>query len=216
MQVFSPGTVLALKLGALGALAVIVASLFLWRRYIELRPAIGEPVAQVVPFSHKHHAGDDGIACRYCHSSVGHAAFAGIPPLSTCMTCHSQLFKTAPVLAPLRTAFAGGQPLRWRRVNELPDFVYFDHSIHIAKGIGCSSCHGEVDRMPLTERQAPLSMQWCLACHRNPESQLRPQSEIFNMRWKPPADQREIGQRLRLLYHLHSTDVLTSCSTCHH
>lgn len=215
MQVFSPGTVLALKLGALGTLGVLVASLFLWRRYIGLQPAIGAPVAQVVPFSHKHHVGDDGIACRYCHTSVGRAAFAGIPPLSTCMSCHSQLFKTAPVLAPVRTAFAGGPALAWSRVNELPDFVYFDHSIHIAKGIGCSSCHGEVDRMPLTERQAPLSMQWCLACHRDPESHLRPQSQIFNMRWKPPANQSELGRRLRLFYHLHSTDVLTSCSTCH-
>jgi hypothetical protein len=215
MQAFTPGTVIALKLGALGALMLIVASLLLWRRYIALQPAMGDPVPQVVPFSHKHHVGDDGIDCRYCHTSVGHSAFAGIPPISTCMTCHSQLFTTAPLLAPLREAFAGRRTLSWSRVYELPDFVYFDHSIHIAKGIGCSSCHGEVDRMPLTQRQAPLSMQWCLACHRNPERYLRPQSEIFDMRWQPAAGQSQLGRRLRLFYHLHSTRLLTSCSTCH-
>lgn len=215
MQVFSPGLVLALKIGALGAVATVIAGLFVWRRYIALEPAIGAPVPQVVPFSHKHHVGDDGIDCRYCHTSVGTSAFAGIPPLSTCMTCHSQLFKTAPVLAPLRAAFAGGRALTWNRVNQLPDFVYFDHSIHIAKGIGCSSCHGRIDEMPLTERQAPLSMQWCLGCHKDPERQLRPPSQIFNMSWRPAADQRELGRRLRASYHLHSTRLLTSCSTCH-
>ena len=215
MQVFSPGLVLALKIGALGAVATVIAGLFVWRRYIALEPAIGAPVPQVVPFSHKHHVGDDGIDCRYCHTSVGTSAFAGIPPLSTCMTCHSQLFRTAPVLAPLRTAFAGGRALTWNRVNQLPDFVYFDHSIHIAKGIGCSSCHGRIDEMPLTERQAPLSMQWCLGCHKDPERQLRPPSQIFNMSWRPAADQRELGRRLRTFYHLHSTRLLTSCSTCH-
>jgi hypothetical protein len=215
MQVFSPGLVLALKLGALSALLAVIAALFAWRRYIALEPAIGDPVTQVVPFSHKHHVGDDGIDCRYCHTSVGNSAFAGIPPLSTCMTCHSQLFTTAPVLAPLRAAFAGRRTLSWNRVYDLPDFVYFDHSIHIAKGIGCSSCHGRVDEMPLTERQAPLSMQWCLGCHRNPEDYLRPPSQVFNMRWRRPPNQRELGQRLRLFYHLHSTRLLTSCSTCH-
>jgi hypothetical protein len=215
MQAFSPSFVLTLKVAALSALALIAASVFLWRRYIALQPAIGDPVPQIVPFSHKHHVGDDGIDCRYCHTSVGRSSFAGIPPLSTCMTCHSQLFTTAPVLAPLRAAYAGGRPLSWNRVYELPDFVYFDHSIHIAKGIGCSSCHGEVDRMPLTERQAPLSMQWCLSCHRDPQQQLRPPSQIFNMRWRPPAGQRELGERLRRFYHLESTRVLTSCSTCH-
>jgi hypothetical protein len=215
MQVFSPGLVLALKVGALATLAATVASVFLWRRYIALQPAIGDPVPQVIPFSHKHHVGDDGIDCRYCHTSVGNSAFAGIPPLSTCMTCHSQLFTTAPVLAPLRTAFAGGQRLSWNRVYDLPNFVYFDHSIHIAKGVGCSSCHGRVDQMPLTERQAPLSMQWCLGCHRAPENYLRPPGQIFNMGWRPGADQRQLGARLRRFYHLHSTRLLTSCSTCH-
>ena len=213
MQVFSPGTVLALKLGALGALAVIVASLFLWRRYIELQPAIGDPVAQVVPFSHKHHAGDDGIACRYCHSSVGRAAFAGIPPLSTCMTCHSQLYTHQPVLEPLLAAFRSGVPLHWKRLYKLPDFVYFNHGIHIAKGVGCASCHGDVDKMPLTARVRSLTMQWCLRCHRDPARYLRPRDEVFNLHWHA-QDQLALGAKLVRKYHI-DTSRMTDCSLCH-
>jgi hypothetical protein len=215
MQLFSAEAVIALKLSALGMVMVTVAALLGWRTLIAPRPAMNAPVEQIVPFSHKHHAGDDGIDCRYCHSSVETAAFAGIPPLSTCMTCHSQLFTDAPLLAPLRAAFAGLQPLAWNRVHHLPEFAYFDHSVHIANGIGCSSCHGRVDTMPLTFRVASLHMEWCLGCHRAPERYLRPRSEIFDMTWQPPPDQLARGRRLRAAYHLHSTEVLTSCSTCH-
>jgi hypothetical protein len=215
MQVFTPTSVLLLKVGGVATLVAISASLLVWRTIIAPRPAIGAPVEQVVPFSHKHHAGDDGLDCRYCHTTVETSAFAGIPALSTCMTCHSQLFTDAPLLAPLRIAYAGGQTLRWQRVHDLPDFVYFDHSIHVSKGIGCSSCHGAVDEMPLTSRSASLRMQWCLECHRAPERQLRPRDQIFNMHWQPPPDQVLRGKRLRQSYHIHSTEVLTSCSTCH-
>jgi hypothetical protein len=204
-----------MKVSALGALIVITTAVLAWRRSIAPRPAVGAPVDQPVPFSHKHHVGDDGIDCRYCHTSVETSAFAGIPPLSTCMTCHSQLFPDAPLLAPVRASFAGQRTLAWRRVHDLPDFVYFDHSIHIAKGVGCSTCHGAVDTMPLTWRVASLHMEWCLECHRNPERYLRPKSEVFNMKWRPPSDQLARGSRLRAKYHIHSTTVLTSCSTCH-
>jgi hypothetical protein len=215
MQIFTPGTVIALKLGALAIAILLFVGLISWRTVIAPRPARYAPVEQAIPFSHKHHVGDDGLDCRYCHDSVEKSAFAGIPPLSTCMSCHSQLFRDAPVLALLRDSFARGQGLVWRRVNFLPGFVYFDHSIHIAKGVGCSTCHGRIDQMALTERTAPLQMQWCLGCHRRPEAFLREPSQVFDMSWQAPADQLRRGQQLRLAYHLHSTQVLTACSTCH-
>jgi Cytochrome c7 and related cytochrome c len=215
MQIFTPGAVIALKLGALGTCLLLTAGILSWRTAISPRPARYAAVEQAIPFSHKHHAGDDGIDCRYCHSTVETSAFAGIPPLSTCMSCHSELFTDAPMLALLRDSFARGQGLSWTRVHDLPDFVYFDHSIHLAKGIGCSTCHGAVDRMPLMMRVASLHMQWCLECHRRPEAYLRPSDQIFEMRWQPPPDQLQRGTALRAAYHLHSTEVLTACSTCH-
>lgn len=215
MQIFTPGAVIALKLAALAALVLVVVAILGWRTAVEPLPARYSPLEQPIPFSHKHHAGDDGIDCRYCHTSVESSAFAGIPPLATCMTCHSQLFTDAPMLAPLRTAFARGQGLSWARVHHLPDFVYFDHSIHISKGIGCSSCHGAVDRMPLTARVASLHMEWCLGCHRRPEPNLRPPEEIFDMRWRAPPDQARRAAILRQRYQIHSAQVLTACSTCH-
>lgn len=215
MQVFAPSSVMMLKVGAIAALVAASAGVLAWRTIVAPRPALGAPVDQVVPFSHKHHTGDDGIDCRYCHASVETSAFAGIPSLSTCMNCHSQLFTDAPVLEPLRAAYASGRALSWSRVHDLPDFVYFDHSIHVAKGVGCSSCHGAVDIMPLTARTASLRMQWCLECHREPERQLRPLAQVFDMHWRAPPDQLERGRRLRAEYHIHTTEVLTSCSTCH-
>jgi hypothetical protein len=215
MQVFSSGSVIALKVGSIAALLLVTTAVLAWRAYVAPRPAQWEAVEQPVPFSHKHHVGDDGIDCRYCHTGVEKSAFAGIPPMSTCMTCHSQIFTDAPVLAPLRQAYARGSGLVWQRVHHLPDFVYFDHSIHIAKGVGCSTCHGRVDQMQLTERVAPLKMQWCVACHRHPEPYLRPQQEIFDMQWQPGSDQAQRGRGLRAHYQIHSTDVLTACSTCH-
>jgi hypothetical protein len=215
MQIFSPRTVIALKVATLAGALLACTGILGWRRFVAPRPAQWDFVDQPVPFSHKHHVGDDGIDCRYCHSSVETSAFAGIPPLSTCMTCHSQLFTDAPVLAPLRAAFAQGSGLAWRRVHHLPQFVYFDHSIHIAKGVGCSTCHGRVDRMPLTERVASLQMQWCLDCHRHAERYLRPREAVFDMGWQPPDDQERRGRQLYAQYRIHPIDVLTACSTCH-
>ncbi len=173
------------------------------------------PREQPVQFSHKHHVGDVGIDCRYCHTSVETSAFAGIPPTKTCMNCHSQLFADSPYLEQVRESFRTGKPIKWTRVHDLPDFAYFNHSIHVTKGVGCSTCHGQIDQMPLVFQQASLQMEWCLECHRQPEQFLRPKDKVFDMTWQPPADQLERGRRLAVEYKIPSADVLTSCSTCH-
>lgn len=169
---------------------------------------------QPVPFSHEHHVGTLGIDCRYCHTSVEKSRFAGIPPTETCMTCHSQLYTSSEMLAPVRTSLAEKRPIRWQRVNSLPDYVYFDHSIHVAKGVGCTTCHGEVETMPLMRKAAPLTMAWCITCHRDPVPHLRPPNEIFATHWRPPKDQMEQGRRLLAEYHI-ETEHLTDCSKCH-
>jgi Cytochrome c7 and related cytochrome c len=175
---------------------------------------VGEAPAQPVPFSHQHHVEDLGIDCRYCHTSVETSAFAGMPPTETCMTCHSQIWKDAPILQPVRYSFQTGTPLRWTRVHDLPDYVYFNHSIHVNKGIGCASCHGRVDQMPLTKQVQPLYMRWCLDCHRAPEHHLRPRSEVFNMDYRPPADQSAAGRELINQQGV-TVEGLSDCYTCH-
>jgi hypothetical protein len=174
------------------------------------------PLEQPVPFSHKHHVTDDGIDCRYCHTSVEKSAFANVPPTETCMTCHSQIWTDSPLLEPVRESFRTGQSLEWQRVHDLPDFVYFNHSIHIKKGISCVSCHGRVDEMPMMWKEHTLSMSWCLDCHRNPEKNIRPLEEVFNMAWRVPDDHVETGRRLVREYHVLNKFQLTNCSTCHH
>src|SRR5262245_10897517 len=168
---------------------------------------------QPVPFSHAHHVAQLGIDCRYCHTSVETAAFAGLPSTKTCMNCHQQIWVGADVLAPVRESYRTGRPVEWRRVHNTPGFVYFDHSAHVAKGVGCSECHGRVDRMPLTWQTGSLLMEWCLDCHRRPERRLRPREEVFNMNW--PTGDREAGRRLAEEYGVRGPEVLTSCSTCH-
>jgi hypothetical protein len=170
---------------------------------------------QPIQFSHAHHVGGIGIDCRYCHTSVETSNFAGIPPTKTCMNCHSQLFVDSPYLEPVRSSFRTGKSLVWTRVNDLPDFVYFNHGIHVNKGIGCDTCHGKVDRMPLMWQAASLQMEWCLDCHRHPEKNIRPKDQVFNMRYEPPADQIAMGQKLIQEYHIPSATRLTDCSTCH-
>jgi hypothetical protein len=171
-----------------------------------------EYIEQPIQFSHLHHVTDDGIDCRYCHTSVETSPFAGIPPTKTCMNCHSQLFSTEPILEPVRASFREDKPLHWVRVHDLPDFVYFNHSIHVKKGMGCETCHGRVDQMPLMEQVNSLQMQWCVNCHRNPENYVRPRSEITTMGYRPPVPQSVIGPQLVKEYGINS---LTSCSTCH-
>jgi hypothetical protein len=156
-----------------------------------------------------------GIDCRYCHTSVEESAFANIPPTKTCMNCHSQIWTSAPILEPVRASFQNNTPLQWTRVHDLPDFVYFNHSIHVKQGVGCATCHGPVDRMPLVYQQAPLTMMWCLDCHRDPAKYVRPRDQVFNMAWQPPADDPELGARLVREYQIGSVEQLTSCSTCH-
>ena len=169
-----------------------------------------EPQGQPVQFSHKHHVSDDGIDCRYCHTSVEKSSFAGIPPTKTCMNCHSQLFANSPYLEPVRESWRTGKPIVWQRVHNLPDFVYFDHSIHVNKGVGCSTCHGRVDQMPLIWQVASLQMKWCLECHRNPENFIRPRDQVFNMEWQTPENQVEQGRKLAAEYGIQSTRLLTS------
>lgn len=179
---------------------------------------VGDEIIQPVPFSHKHHVDDDGIDCRYCHTSVEKSAFAGIPSTETCMTCHSQLWNKAPVLAPVRESYATGERLRWNRVHDLPNFVFFNHSIHVTKGIGCSTCHGRVDEMPLVSKQAPLYMKWCLDCHSNPGKFIRPEQNVFTMVWKcPEAEQARLGPQLLRDDHIGPNRLtqLTDCSMCH-
>ncbi|MGO9461738.1 MAG: cytochrome c3 family protein [Rhodomicrobium sp.] len=169
---------------------------------------------QPIPFSHKHHAGELGIACLYCHSGVEKSAFAGIPATHVCMTCHSQIWTNASMLAPVRASLANNIPIRWNRVHVLPEYVYFDHSIHIAKGVGCSTCHGKINEMPLTMQAAPLTMGWCIDCHSDPAPNLRPAAEIFNMGWEPPGDQEKQGHALLKAYGIR-TSGLKECSVCH-
>jgi len=167
---------------------------------------------QPIQFSHERHVGGNGIDCRYCHSSVEDSKFAGIPPVKTCMNCHSEVFSGSPYLAPVRDAFESGRTIEWTRVHDLPDFVHFDHSIHVKKGVGCTTCHGAVDRMPVMWQDKSLQMEWCLDCHRNPERYVRPKAEVFNAAWEPPRDQLEQGRALVREYGLKPR---TSCSTCH-
>jgi hypothetical protein len=174
--------------GVAWALAEIQRSPYNTRAFVARR--------QPVQFSHKHHAGDDGIDCRYCHTTVETSSFAGIPPTATCMNCHSQLFANSPFLEPVRESFRTDRPIEWTRVHDLPDFVYFDHSIHVNKGVGCTTCHGQVDRMPLMWQASSLQMQWCLDCHREPERYVRPRDAVFRVDYQPPSDQMELGRRL--------------------
>jgi hypothetical protein len=167
---------------------------------------------QPVPFSHKHHVADDGIDCRYCHTSVESSAFAGIPATEICMSCHSQIWSNAALLEPVRASYRTGESLQWTRVHDLPDFVYFNHSIHISKGIGCATCHGRVDRMALMYKVNTLYMNWCIDCHRNPAKYVRPRDQVFNMAYQPAGDQEQIGRQLVKEYHIQS---LTDCNTCH-
>ena len=168
--------------------------------------------AQPLQFSHERHVAGNGIDCRYCHTSVETSSFAGIPPTKTCMNCHSQIFSTSPFLEPVRASFRTGVPIQWTRVHDLPDFVHFDHSIHVSKGMGCTTCHGPIDRMALTWQEQSLQMEWCVDCHRRPEQYVRPREDVFRVDYVAPPNQLELGERLVAQYQIQK---LTNCSTCH-
>lgn len=170
---------------------------------------------QPVPFSHAHHVGGLGFDCRYCHTTVETSGFANIPPTKICMNCHSQIWSTSPTLEPVRASFRENKSIRWTRVHDLPDFVYFNHSIHVAKGVGCETCHGRVDQMPLMRQQASLQMEWCLNCHRNTEKYIRPREFVTRMGYEPAGDQETIGRQLQAEYQIRDVRTLTSCNTCH-
>ena len=152
----------------------------------------GQRPDQPVPFSHKHHVTGLGLQCQYCHTTVEKSSYAGIPPTKTCMNCHAQIWTNAALLQPVRDSWASGQSLNWTRVHDLPDYVFFSHEIHVNKGLGCASCHGRVDQMPLMYAQNTLQMEWCLDCHRNPSKNLRPTGQIYNMAWEAPAEDRPV------------------------
>ena len=216
-QLFSPRANVYSRLIIFGLIILVcgaswATSTIYWSPYTTY---VDIPFDQPVPFSHKHHVGDDGIDCRYCHTSVEKSAFAGLPSTETCMTCHSQIFSDAQVLAPVRRSLSTRTPLKWNRVHDLPDFVYFDHSIHIAKGIGCSTCHGRIDQMPITWKVNTLYMKWCLDCHRQPQNYVRPRDKIYDMAWQPVQDRHVDGAKLVAQYHIDTSGRLTNCSVCH-
>ncbi|HSB79927.1 MAG TPA: cytochrome c3 family protein [Candidatus Methylomirabilis sp.] len=216
-QVFHRSTNTLAKVSLFGAVFFLAVAGWVVYAYVQSPYVTDVRVARVqpVPFSHKHHVADDGIDCRYCHTSVEESAFAGIPPTKTCMNCHTQLWVDSPMLEPVRESFRSGKSLEWTRVHNLPGFVYFNHSIHINKGVGCVTCHGRVDQMPLTWRENTLYMDWCLECHRAPERFVRPREQVFSMDWQPPEDQLALGRKLVKEYKIQGPEVLTSCSTCH-
>ncbi|HEY2773991.1 MAG TPA: cytochrome c3 family protein [Candidatus Binatia bacterium] len=200
--------------GVLGGLALLGLYRFNTLSFVTRQQEARE---QPIQFSHKHHNGELGIDCRYCHTSVEDSTFAGVPPTQICMNCHSQMWKDAPFLEPVRASYRTGESLQWTRVHDLPDFVYFNHAAHISKGVGCASCHGDMTKMNLTYSVAPLTMGWCLDCHRDPANAIRPKEKVFDLTWKPEDEpdrpsQRELGEKLVKQYHV---EPRTDCSTCH-
>lgn len=216
-QVFGPGS------NTVSIVSIIFSLLFLAILFFGIRIIFFSPymtlvdvaVDQPVPFSHEHHVSGLGIDCRYCHSFVEKTAHAGMPSTLTCMTCHSQVWTDAEVLQPVRDSFMSGMPIQWNRVHNLPDYVYFNHSIHVKKGVGCTTCHGRIDRMPFTHREQNLYMRWCLECHQQPEKFIRPVDAVFKMDWQASADQIERGRELVAEHGISSRQIL-NCSVCHH
>ena len=213
-QTFHRSTNTISRLSIFGTVFVLTGTVWLLLTVNRSSYVSGVKIAreQPIPFSHKHHVTGIGLDCRYCHTSVEESAFAGLPPTETCMTCHSQVWPNAPLLAPARVSFQENTPIEWNRVHDLPDFTYFNHSIHLHKGIGCQTCHGEVDQMPLVWKENTLNMEWCLDCHRAPEAHLRPREEVFNLNYKPPSNQEELAAELIAKYTIQKLD---NCSVCH-
>lgn len=191
-------------LGGLGGLLVFVRTPY--------ARGMQDPVEQPIQFDHRHHTRDEGIDCRYCHNTVDKSPSASIPPTSLCLNCHSQIWNKSPLLEPVRQSFINNTPIKWNRVYEVPQFVFFNHSIHVNKGVGCVSCHGKVGDQAAIEKATPLTMSFCLDCHRHPEKNLRPLSEVTNQDWEPEGDPEETG---RVLAEQNNVHTRTSCTTCH-
>lgn len=195
----------------LGALAILVPA-FIWYYFSPEFTDVGYQPVQPVPFSHKLHAGDLELDCRYCHAQVERAAVASVPPTQVCMNCHSLVFRDSPKLAPIRDSAASGQPMQWVRVHNVPDYAYFDHSLHLRAGVGCSSCHGDVRSMEVVTQMKPLSMGWCLQCHRQPDLHLRERDQLTNTTWQPGKDQLAFAAELKEKLGIAPPE---DCSACH-
>ncbi|HEY6432131.1 MAG TPA: cytochrome c3 family protein [Acetobacteraceae bacterium] len=213
--IFGPGANLAAKLGLVGMAALLLAGVGWWwgSPRTDYKRNENWVVNQAVPFSHAHHVGGLGLDCRFCHIEIENAATGSMPPTHVCMTCHSQIWTNAKLLAPVRDSLANDTPLVWNRVTNLPDYVYFNHSIHIAKGVGCSECHGPVDRMDLTYKAKDMEMTFCIDCHVNPGPRLRPADQIYNTEWHRTANTPS-PPALMAEYHIPSRNLL-DCSVCH-
>jgi len=237
MQIFHRSTNTIAKVSIFGGVFLVAASLWVIAEINRSSYNTGQFIErqQPVQFSHKHHVGDDGIDCRYCHNSVESSSSAGMPSTKTCMNCHSQIWSESPYLEIVRTSYKENKPIEWTRVHDLPDYVYFNHSIHTNKGVGCASCHGRIDQMPAVYQASSLQMEWCLECHREPERYLRPKDKVTDMGWNIEADadagvtlnqenrlaenlspkRIELGLKLKSDYKVRDARILTSCSTCH-
>ena len=213
-NIFHPATNVAVRVAVLAVLLTVGLVLGGWDQFLRSFYVTGQNtvVEQPVAFSHKHHVGALGLDCRYCHYSVEESAFAGIPATKVCMTCHSQVWNDTDILAEIRTSYREDLPMKWNRVHDLPDYVYFDHSVHIAKGVGCTTCHGQVDDMPLMMKVQPLTMGWCLSCHRHPEENLRALDDVFSVDWSPD----DVSDEERADF-VKDRDITTlqNCSICH-
>jgi cytochrome c7-like protein len=213
-QIFHRSTNTLSRLSIFGALFVVGGLLYGLALINRSSYVTQERVARTQPvqFSHRHHAGELGIDCRYCHTGVERSAVASVPPTKTCINCHAQIWADSPFLEPVRASFRDGTAIPWVKVNDLPDFVYFNHSIHVHKGIGCATCHGRVDTMNQLYQASSLQMEWCLDCHRAPARYVRPRERVFDMAYEPPADQAALGARLVKEYRIRAR---TDCTTCH-
>lgn len=206
------------KTRAIGGVLLGIAPIYLvclvWYTFSPNTTNVGYAPEQPIPYSHALHAGELGIDCRYCHTTVEDSSFAAIPTTDTCLNCHQRVRKDSPKLAPLFRSAETGGPVRWKKVHDLPDYAFFNHSAHVTKGVGCATCHGRVDTMETVYQAEPLSMGWCLDCHRNPDPNLRPLDQITNMGWQPPEEENAVayGAKLRAA---HGVNPRTDCSTCH-
>jgi hypothetical protein len=216
-QIFPRNANLLARLSIFGGLLLVVELILITGVYFrsnyfrQINVAVEQPVA----FSHQLHNGVLGVDCRYCHVSVGQSAFANIPATETCMTCHSQIAQYSPNLELVRESYETGAPIEWVKVHNVPDFVYFNHSIHVSKGVGCTTCHGQINNMPVVWQTQGYFMAWCLDCHRQPEQYLRPREEVYNPEYVQPSNQLEIGRQLVAEYGIMPSDQLTNCYICH-
>jgi len=216
---FTPKANLLVRGGPIAGVLVLAGAASAWYAWVHspYGTRVGYYIQQPVPFSHKHHVGDDGIDCRYCHATAESSSFAGMPTTQTCMHCHSQLWTSAATLAPVRESWRTDVPIAWNRVYNLADFVFFNHAVHVNNGVGCATCHGRVDRMPLMAKANSLYMRWCLDCHRNPAPNLRPRDEVYNLTWQPPEDGGALAAQLMREYQIDVVRgaALTNCTACH-